>query len=88
MEPLSQRKRISYLILLIVAFVVLVPVTLLYSSGYRLGDGFSLVKTGGIYVGLSESKAELYLDGKLVKEAGILKNGFFIQDLTPRVYYV
>lgn len=88
MEPLSQRRRIFYLVLLIATFVVLVPITLLYSSGYRLGDGFSLVKTGGVYVGLSESKAELFLDGKLVKEAGILKNGFFIQDLTPRVYHI
>ncbi|MEX0652078.1 MAG: hypothetical protein WD153_01280 [Candidatus Paceibacterota bacterium] len=71
-----------------VTFVVLVPITLLYSSGYRLGDGLKLVKTGGIYIGLEESKADLYLDGKLSKGVGILKNGFFVQNLTPRVYYV
>jgi len=88
MEPLSQKKRKLYFISLIFVFVVLVPVTLLYSSGYRLIDGFKIVKTGGIYVGLVESSAELFLDGKLVKEIGILKNGFFIQDLTPRVYHI
>lgn len=88
MEPLSRRKRIFYFLLLVFVFIVLVPITLLYSSGYRLGEGFKLVKTGGIYVGLNESNAKLYLDGKLVKKAGILKDGFFVQDLTPRVYYV
>jgi len=88
MEPLSRKKRISYLLFLVFTFVVLVPITLLYSSGYRLGEGFKLVKTGGIYVGLSESNAELFLDGKLSKKVGILKNGFFVQDLTPRVYHV
>jgi hypothetical protein len=88
MEPLSQKKRKLYFISLIFVFVVLVPITLLYSSGYRLIDGFKIVKTGGIYVGLVESSAELFLDGKLVKEIGILKNGFFIQDLTPRVYHI
>ncbi|HEC33041.1 MAG TPA: hypothetical protein ENI63_02150 [Candidatus Kaiserbacteria bacterium] len=88
MEPLSRKTRIFYLTILIIIFVILVPITLLYSSGYRLGDGFKLVKTGGIYVGLNESNAELFLDGKLVKKVGILKDGFFVQDLTPRVYYV
>lgn len=88
MEPLSRKKRISYLVLLIVIFIVLVPITLLYSSGYRLGEGFKLVKTGGVYIGLNESKANLFLDGKLTKDVGILKDGFFVQDLTPRVYHV
>ena len=88
MEPLSQKKRHIYLSVLTLTFIFLVPITLLYSSGYRLGEGFKLVKTGGIYVGLSESEAKLYLDGKLSKKVGILKNGFFVQDLTPRVYHV
>ncbi len=88
MEPLSRKKRILYFTLLLFVFIVAVPTTLLYSSGYRLGEDFKLVKTGGIYVGLDESGAKLYIDGKLSKKAGILKNGFFVQDLTPRVYYV
>lgn len=88
MEPLSRKIRILYFSILVLIFIVLVPITLLYSSGYRLGEGFKLIKTGGIYVGLDESNTLLYLDGKLVKEAGVLKNGFFVQDLTPRVYHV
>lgn len=88
MEPLSRRKRTLYLFLLILVFIVLVPATLLYSSGYRLGEGFKLVKTGGVYIGLSESDAKLFLDGKLTKNVGILKEGFFVQDLTPRVYHI
>ncbi len=88
MEPLSRKKRVSYLTLLVLIFIVLVPITLLYSSGYRLGEGFKLVKTGGVYIGLNEQNARLYIDGKLSKKVGILKDGFFVQDLTPRVYYV
>lgn len=88
MEPLSHTKRYVYLSVLIFLFVVLVPITLLYSSGYRIGDGFALVKTGGIYVGLDTSGATLLLDGKAKKGVGILKKGFFVQDLVPRVYHV
>ena len=88
MEPLSRRLRNIYLITLVFIFVILVPLTLLYSSGYRLGDNFTLVKTGGIYIGLNEPDTELFLNGKFVKEVGILKNGFFVQDLTPRVYHI
>lgn len=88
MQPLPKKTRLTYLALLVLIFVVLVPVTVLYSAGYRLGEGFSLVKTGGIYIGVDESDAELLLDGKVRKKVGILKSGFFVQDLTPRVYYV
>ncbi|MCW9054591.1 MAG: hypothetical protein OQJ98_01250 [Candidatus Pacebacteria bacterium] len=88
MQPLPRKTRRIYLALLVLVFVVLVPATVLYSTGYRLGEGFSLVKTGGIYIGVGESGAELLLDGRVRKKVGILKNGFFVQDLTPRVYYV
>ena len=88
MEPLSKKIRALYFLFLLLIFIILVPITLLYSSGYRLGEDFTLVKTGGIYVGLDESDSKLYLDGKLVKNVGILKNGFFVQNLTPRVYHV
>ena len=88
MEPLSRRTRHIYLALLVFVFVVLVPITVLYSSGYRIGENFAVVKTGGVYIGLQESDARLLLDGKFVRKVGILKNGFFVQDLTPRVYHV
>ncbi len=88
MEPLSQNTRRIYLALLIVLFIILVPITVLYSAGYRLGEGFTLVKTGGVFVGVDESNATLILDGKPVRSASILKSGFFIQDLTPRVYHI
>jgi hypothetical protein len=86
MEPLSSRKRKTYLGILIVVFFCVLPITILYSAGYRLGDHFTIVKTGGIYLGLNESGASLYLDGEFVRSAGILKKGFFIQDLKPGTY--
>ncbi|MBI2048930.1 MAG: hypothetical protein HYT29_00610 [Parcubacteria group bacterium] len=88
MKPLSKNVRRTYLVLLILLFVVLVPVTVLYSAGYRVGEHFTIVKTGGIYIGLNEPGARLFLNGKFIKRASILKNGFFLQDLTPRVYHV
>lgn len=88
MKPLSKSIRRTYLTLLILLFIILVPVTILYSTGYRLGEHFTVVKTGGIYIGLNEPGARLFLNGKFVQGASILKNGFFVQDLTPRVYHV
>lgn len=88
MEPLSRRTRYTYLALLILTFIVLVPVTVLYSSGYRLGEHFTLVKTGGIYIGSNQSGASLFLDNEFVRGAGILKQGFFVQDLVPGTYTI
>lgn len=88
MEPLSSRKRKTYLSILILVFFIVLPIALLYSGGYRLGDKFTIVKTGGIYLGLNESGAGLFLDNEFVREVGILKRGFFIQDLKPGEYYI
>lgn len=86
MNPMSLKKRLLYRVLLTLFFVITVPILILYSSGYRLGDQLFLVKTGGMYIDTNKSGTEVYLDGKFVKEATIFKRGFFIQNLKPGTY--
>lgn len=88
MNPMSSKKRMWYRVFLTLFFIITVPILVLYSAGYRLGDQIFLVKTGGMYVDVNTSGAKVYLDGELVREATIFKRGFFIQNLKPGTYDV
>lgn len=83
MKPLSRRKRKIYLLGLFLAFVVLLPILLFYASGYRLSENFDLVKTGGLYIGVGETGADVYVDGKFIKRTSLLDRDAFVQDLLP-----
>lgn len=85
---MSSKKRLFYRVLLTLFFVITVPILILYSSGYRLGDQLFLVKTGGMYIDTNKSGTEVYLDNELVREATIFKRGFFIQNLKAGTYDV
>ena len=70
------------------AFLILSPLILLYTSGYRMSRDFKITKTGGIYISAPKSGSEIFLDNKLKKKTNILQSGFFIQNLTPKTYSV
>lgn len=85
-EPMHVKKRFYIFIVFIVVFVVFIPVVVLYSTGYRLGKGFSLLPTGGIYVFYGESGAKVYLNGTLSNETTLFERGIFIDNLKPTSY--
>ncbi len=87
-KPLSKIRRIFFLIVFVIFFIILLPIVVLYSSGYRLDEDYNLVKTGAVYLEVPYDGAEVYLDGKKVGETGFFRNSFFIQDLTPKRYTV
>lgn len=72
----------------IVVFAVAAPTINLYILGYRLTSDFKIVKTGGIYVYIPISGAEIYLNNEFKKESGLIQNGIFIQNLKPSEYSV
>lgn len=88
MGPMTLETRRRYLYLLTLLFVALVPLIALYTSGYRLGPGFSLVETGGIYIYSPEPGAEIVVNDKKRGETSLLNRDIFIQNLKPGVYTV
>ena len=84
MKPLSKKARMISLVITLALFVILGPIILAYSVGYRfdsLTDNFSWVRTGGIYVHSNISNTEVFLDGEFVKNNGLLVRNTFIQNL-------
>lgn len=84
--PFSRRARTLYLFALVALFAIVLPIVLLYASGYRWKEGSGLVRTGGVFVSIPYSNASVYLNDTFIGQAGFLKHDFYMGDLVPNVY--
>lgn len=85
---MTPKQQFRYILGLFGVFLVVIPVIILYSFGYRVSSDFKLVKTGGIFISNSESGASVLLNGKLKKSAGILDRNMLVQNVKPGNYTV
>ena len=92
MKPLSKKSRNISILILGVIFLIVGPLLIAYSEGYRIGDiddVLKLVKTGGIYVHSNDiSNTSVYLNGEFVKSSGLFLRNTFVQNLRPGSNYV
>jgi hypothetical protein len=87
-RPLHYYKRFIIAFIFIILFLLLIPVVILYSTGYRLDKDFSLTPTGGLYVFYPESGAQVYLNGELSDQTSLFERGIFIDELDPENFSV
>jgi len=83
---MNARKRFFVSGIFVVLFIVLIPLILLYSLGYRFNKDFSVFPTGGAYVFYPESGAEVYVNGELGKTTSLFERGIFIDNLNAGTY--
>lgn len=69
-------------------FIVLATVVPIYQAGYRIDKNFNITQIGGVFIALSESGNQIYLDGELKKENGYFSASLFINGLRPKTYSV
>jgi hypothetical protein len=72
----------------VVLFTVSIPTAILYATGYRFDNGFSLVKTGGVYISVPVSGASISLNGDQIGESSLFNRGFYIDNLAPGSYAI
>ena len=88
MSPLSHKIRTRVLLFLIFLFVVLTPILIGYTKGYRLDDALGLIQTGGIYLHSDISNTQVYIDNEFVENNGAFLRNTLVQNLLPNRYYV
>ncbi len=88
MEPLSTRKRHTYLVILTISFLIGAPLLVGYSFGYRINKLSWIAKTGGVTVTLREPKTTIYIDGEEVRQTNFLQRNYFFQNMKPGSYRV
>ncbi|MBI1888664.1 MAG: hypothetical protein HYS15_01900 [Candidatus Spechtbacteria bacterium] len=70
-------------------FVVVTPVIIAYSQGYRIDFAHArIVETGALYLEPRPAPADLYLNGKLRKRSNVLFQNIFVSNLLPRAYHI
>jgi ribosome-associated protein YbcJ (S4-like RNA binding protein) len=64
-------------------FIVSLPFLYLYATGYRFSllKPTNIVSTGGMYVAVDRTGAEIYIDGELVRETRTFRKAFYAQSL-------
>jgi len=84
MGPLSKKTRSIIWAFMFIIFIIIAPMILAYSVGYRFNDfeeKFSWTKTGGVYVHSSISNADIYINGEYIRSGGVLVRNSFVQNL-------
>ena len=88
MKPLSRNKRRIYLFGLVLLFLICLPIALFFASGYSFRHGFGFIRTGGIFVSVPYAGAVVSVNGEEVGTSGLVKRGFYIDNLAPSSYEV
>lgn len=86
--PLSNRDRHLIFLLMVLAFVIMVPAMVFYAIGYRfdLTDELQIKTVGGLYVSSQAKDSNIYIDDKLVENMRIFRNAAYIQNLEAGVH--
>ncbi len=89
-QPLSYKNRNRTFIFLLLIFMVSIPLLYLYATGYRFDFAMpsNFVGTGGLYVAVERTGAEIYIDGELVRETRVFRRAFYAQNLDPKTHRV
>lgn len=72
--------------LLLIVFLIISPLIILYSQGYRFDfQKWQSLKTGGVYIKTSIPSADIYIDNKYKNKTGqLLSYDFLAQNLLPQ----
>lgn len=89
-KPLPYNVRRKFFGFLVVVFLVVLPFLYLYATGYRfdMRKPTNLVSTGGIYIAVDRTGAEIYIDGELVRETRVFRRAFYAQRLDAGTHRV
>lgn len=85
---MTPKQQFRYILGLFAIFIIVIPVIIFYSFGYRISDNFKVVKTGGIFISNNESDVSVLLNGKLKKASGMIDRNILVQNVKPGNYTV
>lgn len=86
---MTRKIRLIILFACALCFVVIAPILISYSMGYRFDfEKMKITLTGGIYIRSSPAADEIIIDSKIKEKPGIFSNSVFIQSLLPNSYSV
>jgi hypothetical protein len=84
--PLYIRRIIAFVFGLL--FFIVLAVVLVYATGYRLVDRFTLEQTGGVHISIAPTNAILSINGEEMGVSSFLNKSFFLDHLPHGAYEI
>jgi len=81
-------KRKVKLIIFVLVFIIASPIIILYANGDIFGGGWSLLKTGGIYISDAPVGSDIYLNSKFTNNTSFFDRNILIKSLKKGKYEV
>lgn len=86
---MRKKTRLIILLSFTILFFIITPYIVLYSLGYRVDfKAGKIIATGGIYVRVLPSDAEIIIDSKIKNRTNFFSNSIFVQNLLPQRHEV
>ena len=86
---MSKQARTILFYLLVVIFIIVTPMVLLYSEGYRFDfETNKIIETGGFYIKTNPEEVTISINNKIKKTTSNFSRNVLIQDLTPKTYNI
>lgn len=86
---MNKKTRLIILLFCVVCFLVIAPILVLYSMGYRFDfEETEVVTTGGIYVRTFPTAGQIIIDSHISEKPGMFSNSIFVQSLLPENHSV
>lgn len=84
----KKKRKILFLIFLFL-FLLVAPLAILYSQGYRFDfENRKLTQTGGLFLMAVPKGVEIYIDNKLVKKTSFFFGSALIENLLPKKHKI
>ncbi len=89
MKLMEKRTRTILFSFLVLLFILVTPVIILYSEGYRFDfEDRKLTKTGALFLRVTPNNSEVYLDETLIKKTDFLFGVALVESLIPKEYKI
>lgn len=89
MIRMTKKARTILFLLCFFLFLLIAPLAVLYSQGYRFDfENKALSQTGGIFIKAEPRQAEIYLNDQLVKRTDFFFGSALIENLLPKKYKI
>lgn len=84
---MTRKTRLILFLTLLIVYLILAPVLIFYSLGYRFDfTTKKIVNTGGFYIKVWPSDSQVLIGEKINKRTGVFSNELLIQGLLPKKY--
>ena len=86
---MSKQARTILFYLLVFIFIIITPMVLFYSEGYRFDfETKKIIETGGFYIKTNPEEVNISINDKIKKTTSNFSRNVLIQDLTPKTYNI